>query len=137
MVSFTAKTKDLLATLNRLKAGLHGKSKKALATRCEITVTDGKVTFVVPGAEFYLTCETQGGAARATLPYLYFLDIVKSQKEKETEFKITEGEINVGLLTFKAATCFFEDDKILRTIQLPVLCEFIFAGSSLRKCSSF
>jgi len=120
MVSFTATTKDLLATLKRMKAGLRGENKKVLRTSCEITITDGKVTFVVPGAEFSLLCTTQGGAARATLPYLYFVDIVKNLKEKEAEFKITENEINVGSLTFRAATCFFKDDKILRTIQLPL-----------------
>jgi len=118
--TFKAKRKDLLATLKRMKSGLRGDNKKALRTSCEITVTDGKVNFVVPGAEFFLLCATQGGAARATLPYLYFADIVQNLKGKEAEFKITEDEINVGILTFRAATCFFEDDKILRTIQLPL-----------------
>jgi len=120
MTTFKALTKDLLVTLKRMQAGLRGKSAKALATSCEMTVTDGKVTFTVPGAEFFLMCETRGGAARATLPYLYFMDIVKQQKEKEAEFKITEGEIIIGNLTFSAATCFFNDDKILRTINLPL-----------------
>ena len=120
MISFKAHKKDLRQTLKSLRAGLRGKSAKALNTICEITITDGKVSFVVPGSEFFLTCETQGGAAKATLPFLYFAQVVKDLHDGQSVFQISDGEILIGPLAIKAITCFFKDDKILRSIYLPI-----------------
>lgn len=53
-----------------------------------------------------------GGAAKISIPYFYFLDIVKNLKEKEAEFKVNQGEITFGILTFNAQTWFFSDDTI-------------------------
>ncbi|PCH67001.1 MAG: hypothetical protein COC01_06785 [Bacteroidetes bacterium] len=109
MALFKTNTKEFLNTLKLLKAAVPGRSAKAKRITCEITITNGKVTFVVPGCTQAIKCETKG-SAKLTLPFLYFLEIVKSLKTVEAEFRITEGEVSVGILKFNAQTCF------LRTI---------------------
>ncbi len=119
MVLFTANTKELLTVLKNMSAGLNSKSKKALNTTCELTITDGKISFIVPGAEFYLNCVTEG-TAKVAFSFLYFIHIVKSLKNYEAEFRIADNEMSVGTITFKVNTCFFENDTILRRIDLPL-----------------
>ena len=119
MVTFIVPKLELLQNLKTFKV-LKTKKAKALKLNCEITVTEGRVTVVLPGVEFYMLCKTNGGAAKISIPYFYFLDIVKNLKEKEAEFKVNQGEITLGILTFNAQTWFFSDDTILRSIQLPV-----------------
>lgn len=117
MVTITTTKRDLLKTLKMVKTALRG--KRALHTTCEVTVTDGKAAFAVPGAIFNLVCETKG-TAKATFLFMQLFDIVSEIKEKQIALEITEGWINTGKVTFKARTTFFNDDRILRTIHLPI-----------------
>ena len=119
MVIIEVSTKDLVKTLKHLKVAVKGRSKKARNTICEITVTDGKISCAVPGSIFNLQCKTKG-VAKITIPFLYFFDIIKNNNEAMTIMKIMDGEVNIGPLTFSANTSFIEDDKILRTIDLPM-----------------
>lgn len=119
MVSFKADTKHLQNTLKLVKGAVHGKSAKTLSVTCEITITDGKATFAVPGAVFSLDCITKG-TCKATIPFLQFSLIVKDVQTIETEITITEGSIKIQRVTINAQTTFFKTDSILRTIQLPI-----------------
>ena len=118
MVLLKTTKKELSKTLNHLKAVVKGRSIKAKQTVCEITITDKKATFAVPGSIFNLQCQTEG-VAKITVPFRYFLDIIRHHKSDLIEMEINNGEVTIGQLTFAARTCFIEDDKILRTIQLP------------------
>jgi len=117
MVTVNAKTRDLLNTLKHLKAVVKG--KKALATRCEATVTDGKVTFAIPGCVFS-THSVTDGVAKFSVPFLQLYDIIQKHKQPGISILIKDNEVTIGPVTVSAATCFIEDDKILRTIQLPI-----------------
>jgi|AntAceMinimDraft_9_1070365.scaffolds.fasta_scaffold01398_3 DNA polymerase III sliding clamp (beta) subunit (PCNA family) len=118
-VQIIVNTKELLKTLKHLKVTVKGKSKKALSTMCEITVTNGNILCSVPGSYFNLKTKTEG-VAKFVVPFLYFFNLIKSMREKELIIKVFEGEINIGTTYFTAATCFIKDDRILRTINLPI-----------------
>jgi hypothetical protein len=118
MIIITAKTKELFQTLKYLKVAV-GRSKKNNNVFCEITVTDGKLTFAVPGAIFPMVCITQGTCKTAVL-FLHFFQIVKDLKVKDVKIIITKDSIQIQNVTISANSTFFENDKILRTIQLPM-----------------
>jgi hypothetical protein len=119
MVTIQTKKSKLIATLKYLKAVLKGKSSKSLSTICEITITNGQAVFAIPGAIFTLYCKTEG-VAKLTVPFLYFWDIIKNHNSQDITMKINKGEVTIGPVTFMATTCFIENDRILRTIQLPI-----------------
>ena len=52
--------------------------------------------------------------------YHYFKDIVSSQKDPILQILITDGEMKIGKLKIPVKTTFFEDDTILRSIDIPV-----------------
>ncbi len=118
MVSFIAPKDELINTLKHLRAVVKGKSKRALQTKCEATITDGKVTFSVPGGIFSLSCQTKG-VAKFTIKFLPFYDFVRSYKTSQLRIIVRDNEIQIENLTITANTCFINDDKILRTIDLP------------------
>lgn len=119
MISFSTNKKDLIKTLNSLKAILKGPIKKYLSVICEITVIDGKVKFAIPGCLFELECETEG-TAKAAIPFLYFYEIVKAHSKENIKFEIYESNMKCGNIKFKADTWFFPNDKILRTLDIPM-----------------
>ena len=119
MVTFKADKNQFLKTLKRVKVAVRGKGTKANSVSCEITVIDGRTSFSVPGALFLLDCITNG-TCKATVPFLKFQDLIKSTNKSEIEVKISEGELEVGIVTIKANTIFFRDDSVLRTIDLPI-----------------
>jgi|ERR1017187_3122180 hypothetical protein len=118
-VIIKTKTKDLLQVLKMVKGAVRGKSVKALSTTCEITVTDGKATFAVPGAIFTLECITEG-TCKATIPFNHFMQIIQDTKVSDFEIIITKGNMKIGNVTIHAQTTFFATDRILRTIHLPI-----------------
>ena len=55
-----------------------------------------------------------------SLPFYYFFDIIESDKEDRICVTITNETMQINNLIINAQTTFFEDDKILRSIKLPV-----------------
>lgn len=86
---------------------------------CEITIVDAKVTFAAKGAMFHLDCITKG-TAKVTVPLYLIYNYVELDPSEEVNFEITEGKMKINTLTVNVKTCFFKDDKILRTIKLPM-----------------
>jgi hypothetical protein len=129
MVTIRSNTKALLELLKKTSVAVTARNpksrrsnmrnKQALRETMEITVTDGKATFAVPGAMFMLDCITYS-TCKASISYLHFYDIVKTSKEKVTEIIIKEGEMKIGDVAVAIQSTFFETDRILRTIHLPI-----------------
>ncbi len=119
MVTFTANRAKLVQTLKQVNAAIGKTNAKKLATTGELTVIDGKVTFAIPGAIFTLECITQG-TCKATFLFVHFSQIITDSKPTETEVIITDGKIKINSVTISAKTTFFETDRILRTIHLPM-----------------
>lgn len=117
--SFTIKKLVLLNTLNEISKVLGSASKWKKSVVLELTVTDNKLTLVVPGAKYVLDCETKS-TAKATIGLIYYLDIIKSQKGTLIECIITDGTIEINKLFINVQTTFFETDSILRSIKMPI-----------------
>lgn len=117
--TFNSNTKKLLQTLRALRKAVKGKNKRTLATICEITVTDGKVAFAVPGAIFSIECYTQG-VCKAAISFLHFYHLIKDLNTTQSEIVITSESLTVNKVTVPIKTTFFNNDSILRTIQLPL-----------------
>jgi len=119
MVTFSASKTALLEVFKKLKAGYKHRRKQAMMLYCEVTITDNKAAFTIPGVTIYLTCETQG-VAKFTIPMLYFEDLIKSYKGGPVKFIIHRQGITIGLTTVEADITYIEDDTILKSINLPL-----------------
>lgn len=113
--SFTIRKSVLLKNLRELyKLSPWNKSSVL-----ELTITDGKLTLVIPGAKHILECETKS-TAKATINLSYFLNIIKTQNDIKIQCKITEDTLEIKGLFVNIQTTFFETDSILRSIKMPL-----------------
>jgi hypothetical protein len=119
----SCKTSSLLKTLKGIKAVIKDRNKrsgaKAIEITLEITITDGMVTFVIPGCNLPMKCKTIG-TVKATLPFLRLYNAVLIETNPEMHIVVTKGNLQVNLVRFFAQTCFFEDDNILRSVNLSI-----------------
>lgn len=106
---------DALIFLNRAIP----KTTKATSYNCEITVKTNEIDIVVIGASRIIYCNATG-PGKISLPFLYFKDIVKQVKTQNITIEVDEGLMTIGNLTVEVETCFFHDDSILRSINLPI-----------------
>lgn len=117
ITTFTVQKKQLLNALHRIKK-LEKSGKKKDST-LEVTVFDGYIRLNIPGIELIVQAFTSG-SAKFTIRLWYFTDIVNSEKDKELQFALIEGLLKLRGFSFSVLTTFFESDKILRSINLPV-----------------
>ena len=119
MVRVNTTKKELLDTLKLVKRAIRGRSAQALATTGEITVIAGEISITVPGAIFSLRCKTEG-TCKATLRFLHFMQIIKDLRSDQVELIIKKDSMQIDTLSFPVQTTFFENDSILRSIDLPI-----------------
>jgi hypothetical protein len=117
MVSFIASKFELLKAFDAIRKAIPAHRRKK--AHCECTVLKDGLLLRTPGADVFVTCKTES-SARFIVNFLYFRDIIASYKFQEIEVKILPDKLNIGLLTISANTCFFENDSILRTVELPL-----------------
>ena len=116
--TMTCKTSDLLEVLKFLKRAVPRTVIGKLYC-CEITMKTNEVSFVAIGVTRLLYCNA-AGPAKAAILLLQLFDIVKNIKTYETEIEIGKGEVRIGKVTVRARTFFFQNDTILRSINLPI-----------------
>jgi len=116
--AMSCKTSELHDVMRFLSRAVP-RNKKGLLHGCEITIKTNEVIFVSIGATKVLYCNSTG-PVKVSIPFLYFYDIVKNIKSYNTQISIGEGLMTLGNLTVKVSTCFFNDDSILRSIDLPI-----------------
>lgn len=115
--TITVDQRQLLNALKQLqKIEKAGKKKDSTL---EVTVFDGYIRLVIPGIDLIVQAFTKG-SAKFTLRLWYFTDIVNAEKDRELHFTLTENQLKLRGFSFKVLTTFFEDDRILRSINLPV-----------------
>jgi hypothetical protein len=117
--SFRIRKSKLLNELKKITKTLGPLTKWTRYTTLELTITDGLLTLVIPGARLELKCVTTG-TAKATLGLYYFRDIIKNWNNLHLECFIYDAEFKIGVTSIKAKTTFFENDSILRSINLPI-----------------
>lgn len=120
--TFTLPKIPLLQSLSQINK-LTKSSRKRKVT-IEITVFKDHIKLVVPGIDLDISA-TASGAAKATLQLWYFTDIISNEKDDTLDCKIIYDQLHINGSVFKAQTTYFEDDKILRSIKLPVNYTFI------------
>ncbi|MGN6601475.1 MAG: hypothetical protein ACTHK8_03435 [Ginsengibacter sp.] len=116
-VAFRVLRNELFDALSQLKRSI--KSTKRKKTILEVTITDSFLELLVPGIQLQITAATKG-AAKFTVLLDYFLEIIKAEKPGTLDFMISENSLNLRVFAFSVQTTFFEDDKILRSINLPI-----------------
>lgn len=116
--SLTCKTSDLVETMKFLRRAVP-KTPKGKAYQVEITLKTNEAVFVTIGATKTLYCRATG-PAKVTISFGYLFDIVKNLNKLNTRIDIGKGALMIEGLTVKAETFFFNDDSILRSINLPI-----------------
>ena len=117
--SFNIRKAMLLKELKNIAKALGKMSKVNVKTVVELTITDGILTIVIPGAKLELECQTKS-TAKVSLGFFYFKDIIEATKDINIEAIINDNAIKIGLASYKVQTTFFEDDSILRSLKLPI-----------------
>lgn len=117
MVRFVVFKVDLLRILTQLKKLV--KSVKKKEATLEISLTKDTITFNIPGAQLHLDAHTVG-SAKLTIRLAYFLDIIETLRDEVVIADIKENQLTINNKTFAVLTTFFENDEILRSIDLPL-----------------
>ena len=119
---FIISRKELNSILTKFKK-LEGSAKKRNST-IEITIITGYIELAIPGIKLKISAETEG-SSKITMRLWYFHDIVKPETDSVLTFTILENQLKLRTLTFPAQTTFFDDDRILRSINLPLNYSYI------------
>gem|GEM_PF-1432154 len=119
MVKIDTSRLKLWETLRQLRPLIKGRSGTALKVMCEVTITDGNVLFKIPGGQYNHKCETSG-SAKFTLKFLRLYDIVKLHEASKIVITVNQGYVTFGALSVSTNTCFFENDNVLRSIDIPM-----------------
>ena len=116
--SFKCKTKDLKDTLKFLNAAIPRKVVGYKRT-LEVTVKTNEVIFVTAGSKKTLYCEAFG-PVKFTMSLLYLIDMAETCTSRTSVISIGDWFMNYNDHTVDVETCYFEDDTILRSINLPM-----------------
>lgn len=116
--SLTCQTSELQEILKFLSVAIP-KNKKGKLYNCEITIKTNEVSLVVIGATKTIYCNATG-PVKVSLPFWYLNDIVRLITTYYITLDVSEGFLIIGKLTISTSTCFFQDDSILRSVNLPM-----------------
>jgi len=119
MVIFELDIKQAKKAFSEIQKILKAAKYWKLTTRIEITVLNGAIQLVGPGFLRNLNALTTG-SCKLVVPALQWFDFIQSSQEKLLKVVVTDGEAMVGRVSVRVNTTFFETDKILRSILLPV-----------------
>lgn len=115
--SFRVIKSELLNALKQIQR-VEKSTKKKLST-LEVTLIDGLLQMAIPGIQLNVNAATKG-SAKFTIRLWYFTDIIKSERDNILHFELTENRLSVRTHSFPVLTTFFETDRILRSINLPL-----------------
>lgn len=119
MVIFELETKQAQKTFTEIKRILTASKNWKITTRIEITVMDGQIQLI--GNGFTLSMESlTTGTCKLVVPILHWFELIKMTTQPKVKVVVTEGEAMVGRVSVKVQTTFFETDKILKSILLPL-----------------
>lgn len=115
--TFSCKTKELRQVIKFIKAGMK-KTWMDKRPYCEITIKTNEVEFAVKGARKSLYCKANG-PGRVTISFAYFLHLVNDRPRVQTKVAVGDNFMTINETSVVVTTCFFQDDSILRSIDLP------------------
>ena len=115
--NFFSHQKRFSACFNKVTG--NGKSNRRKDSTLEVTLKLGFIHLIIPGVELHVH-PLSTGSAKLTIRLWYIADIVKAETEKVLHFTVEDGTLKLRGFTFNAQTTFFETDRILRSINLPM-----------------
>jgi len=115
--TFRVLKNELLVVLKQLQK-LEKTVRKKLST-IEVTIIDDHIQMAIPGVQLQINAATKG-SAKFTVRLWYLADIIKAEKDASLDFELLDNQLKLRVFTFPVLTTFFETDRILRTINLPV-----------------
>lgn len=116
--TMTCNTRELKDTLRFLSVAVP-KTAKGKLYNCEITIKTNEVIFVVIGASKSVYCKTVS-PAKVSISFRHLYEVIKDTTTALTHIEVKDSSLSIGNITLNANTCFFEDDSILRSIELPI-----------------
>jgi hypothetical protein len=116
-IQFSIEKNKLLPVLKQLAA--MERSARKRNSVLEVTVKDACLELVMPGAQLQVAAEASGAVKFRTRLW-YFRDLIENEKDKVLHFKVEEHALKIRDFTFTVYTAFMEDDRILRSIDLPL-----------------
>ncbi len=118
-VQFSIETEDLEHLIRRLKIVEKVNRRKKHKINCEVTVKDGIVEFNSPGYFQVLEAKTTG-ACRFSTSISIFFKLLKTYKKSTLYFEVHDNCLQIEDLSIKINTTFFHNDRILRSMQIPI-----------------
>lgn len=115
--TFITEKKPFLAALTQLKK--IEKSGKKKESTLEVTILNGYIQLVIRGIQLHVHATTSG-SAKFTIRLWYIADVVNAEKDNELNFTLSENQLKLRGFSFSVLATFFENDRILRSIDLPV-----------------
>lgn len=115
--SFSVLKSELLNILKQMQR-VEKSARKKMST-LEVTFIDGFLQMAIPGIQLKINATTKG-SAKFTVRLWYFADIIKGEQDNTLHFDLFENQLKLRVFSFPVLTTFFETDRILRTINLPV-----------------
>lgn len=120
MISATAPKTHWRKVLKQLKTGYKTGNQRKLNQQCEITIfRDNHVELVTAGISNKLDCKTTG-TVRFIAQTDYLAELIENVKSKEVAIIVNGSEITVGHISFSTSVTYFNDDSVLRTINVPI-----------------
>lgn len=123
-VKFSIETEELNNLIKRLKLVEHVNSRKKHTITAVITVRDRYVEFNSPGYYQKINAETTG-ICRFSIRVSFFIRLLKSYKKSVLYFEVFRNRLQVENFSMSVNATFFHDDKILRSVQLPINFNYI------------
>ena len=117
IATFSLTKKDFFPALKQLL--LIEKSTRKKDSTLEVTLKQGFIYLVIPGVELHVPALTTG-SAKFTILLWYIANIVKAEKDTTLHFTVEDGTLKLREFAFNVQTTFFETDRILRSIILPM-----------------
>ena len=108
-----------MVALDRIKLVHKVQSRRKKVIICEVTVKSDCLEIQAPGVFVKVAAESSK-PCKFTVPYLIFSKIVNSYKTEMLNFTVNAGRVQLENLSFSVDTTFFNDDNILRSVQLPI-----------------
>lgn len=115
--SFRVLKNELLNALKQMQRA-EKTAKKKMST-LEVTIIDNYLQLTIPGVQLNVNAATKG-SAKFSIRLWYFADIIKNENDNTLHFDLTENWLGLRTISFPVMTTFFETDRILRSINLPL-----------------
>ncbi len=103
MASVIVNKNEFLSILKSFRGMARGREKNRIAVLCEVLFGEGKLLIKVKSMSYESDCQTEGNGS-FTKNYLYFLDVVKQQKEKTIRITTNGQEVRVGDVVFNSVS---------------------------------